>query len=101
MAVISKEELIKKVNESTLSDDEKISFMEDITDSWSEDVNEEYKARYEAEKKGMEAEIASLEAEAEELKARYKERFLSGEVNKDIVEDITENKDEIVDVKEI
>lgn len=101
MGVISKEELIKKVNESSLSEDEKISFMEDITDSWSEDVNEEYKARYEAEKKEMEAEIASLEAEAEELKARYKERFLSGEVNKDIVEDITENKDEIVDVKEI
>lgn len=101
MGVISKEELIKKVNESSLSEDEKISFMEDITDSWSEDVNEEYKARYEAEKKGMEAEIASLEAEAEGLKARYKERFLSGEVNKDIVEDITENKDEIVDVKEI
>lgn len=101
MAVISKEELIKKVNESSLTDDEKISFMEDITDSWSEDVNEEYKARYEAEKKGMEAEIASLEAEAEELKARYKERFLSGEVKKDIAEDITENKDEIIDVKEI
>lgn len=101
MAVISKEELIKKVNESSLTDDEKISFMEDITDSWSEDVNEEYKARYEAEKKGMEANIASLEAEAEELKARYKERFLSGEEKKDVVEDITENKDEIVDVKEI
>ena len=94
MAVISKEELIKKVNESSLTDDEKISFMEDITDSWSEDVNEEYKARYEAEKKGMEAEIASL-------KARYKERFLSGEEKKDVIEDITENKDETIDVKEI
>lgn len=101
MAVISKEELIKKVNESSLSDDEKISFMEDITDSWSDDVNEEYKARYEAEKKEMEANIASLEAETEELKARYKERFLSGEEKKDIVEDITKNKNEIVDVKEI
>ena len=101
MAVISKEELIKKVNESSLSDDEKISFMEDITDSWSEDVNEEYRARYEAEKKAMEANIASLEAEAEELKARYKERFLSGEEKKDVIEDVTENKDEIIDVKEI
>ena len=101
MAVISKEELIKKVNESSLTDDEKISFMEDITDSWSDDVNEEYKARYEAEKKAMEANIASLEAEAEELKARYKERFLSGEEKKDIIEDITENKEEIIDVKEI
>lgn len=101
MAVISKEELIKKVNESSLTDDEKISFMEDITDSWIEDVNEEYRARYEAEKKEMEANIASLEAEAEELKARYKERFLSGEEKKDVIEDITENKDEIIDVKEI
>ena len=101
MAVISKEELIKKVNESSLTDDEKISFMEDITDSWSDDVNEEYRARYEAEKKEMEANIASLEAEAEELKARYKERFLSGEEKKDVIEDVTENKDEIIDVKEI
>lgn len=101
MAVISKEELIKKVNESSLSDDEKISFMEDITDSWTEDVNEEYRVKYEAEKREMEANIASLEAEAEELKARYKERFLTGEVKNDIVEDVTENKDEIVDVKEI
>lgn len=101
MAVISKEDLIKKVNESSLSDDEKISFMEDITDSWNDDVNEEYRARYEAEKKEMEANIASLEAEAEELKARYKERFLSGEENKDVIEDITENEDEIIDVKEI
>ena len=102
MAVISKEELIKKVNESSLTDDEKISFMEDITDSWSDDVNEEYKARYEAEKKSMEAEIATLEAEGEELRAKYKERFLSGEEKKDvIIEDITENKDETIDVKEI
>lgn len=101
MAVISKEELIKKVNESSLTDDEKISFMEDITDSWNDDVNEEYKARYEAEKKAMEANIASLEAEAEELKARYKERFLLGEEKKDIIEDVTENNDEIIDVKEI
>lgn len=101
MSVISKDELIKKVNESSLTDDEKISFMEDITDSWVEDINEEYKARYEAEKKEMEASIANLEAEAEELKARYKERFLSGEVKKDMIEDVTENKEKIIDIKEI
>ena len=101
MAVISKEELIKKVNESSLSDDEKISFMEDITDSWSKDVNEEYKARYEAEKKEMEAEIARLEADAEELKARYKERFLSGEEKKDIIDDVKIDEDKTIDVKEI
>lgn len=101
MAVISKEELIKKINESSLSDDEKISFMEDITDSWSEDVNEEYRARYEAEKKEMEANIAALEAEAEELKARYKERFLSGEEKKDIIDVVKIDEDKTIDVKEI
>lgn len=101
MAVISKEELIKKVNESSLTDDEKISFMEDITDSWSEDVNEEYRARYEAKKKEMEANIAALEAEAEELKARYKERFLSGEEKKDIIDDVKIDEDKTIDVKEI
>lgn len=101
MAVISKEELIKKVNESSLTDDEKISFMEDITDSWIDDVNEEYRARYEAEKKEMEANIATLEAEAEELKTRYKERFLSGEEKKYIIEDVKIDDDKTIDVKEI
>lgn len=103
MSVISKEELIKRINESSLSDDEKISFMEDITDSWSEDVNEEYKARYEAEKKNMEASIANLEAETADLKAKYKERFLSGESKKEIIIDESGNIDDenIIDVKEI
>lgn len=101
MAVISKEELKKKITESGLSEDKQIEILEDIEDSWTSDINEEYKARYEAEKKQMEAEIASLEAEAEDLKARYKERFLSGEDKKDI--DVVENIDEekIIDVKEI
>lgn len=101
MAVISKEELKKKIAESGLSEDKQIEILEDIEDSWTEDINEEYRARYEAEKKQMEAEIASLEAEAEDLKARYKERFLSGEARKDV--DVVENIDEekIIDVKEI
>lgn len=101
MAVISKEELIRRINESTLTDDEKISFMEDITDSWSDDVNEEYRARYEAEKKAMEANIANLEAETAGLKAKYKERFLSGEEKKDIIEDVNIDIDKTIDVKEI
>lgn len=101
MAVISKEELIRRINESGLTDDEKISLMEDITDSWSEDVNEEYRARYEAEKKEMEVNIANLEAETADLKAKYKERFLSGEEKKDIIEDVKIDKDETIDIKEI
>lgn len=101
MAVISKEELKKKITESGLSEDKQIEILEDIEDSWTEDINEEYRARYEAEKKKMEANIAALEAETEDLKARYKERFLSGEVRKDV--DVIGNIDEekIIDVKEI
>lgn len=101
--VLSKEDFKKKIDTLDISDDKKIEILEDIEDSWTEDVNEEYKATYEAEKKEMEASIARLEAEAAELKAKYKERFFNtGTVeNKDDIpeEDIEEKK--IIDVKEI
>ena len=100
--VLSKEDFKKKIDTLEISDDKKIELLEDIEDSWTDDVNEEYKARYEAEKKEMEASIANLEAEAAELKAKYKERFFNTETveNKDdISEDIEEKK--IIDVKEI
>ena len=100
--VISKEDLKKKIDTLEISDDKKIEILEDIEDSWTDDVNEEYKARYEAEKKEMEANIASLEAETANLKAKYKERFFNNEVvenKEDITEDIEDKK--IIDVKEI
>lgn len=101
--VLSKEDFKKNIDALEISDDKKIELLEDIEDSWTDDVNEEYKARYEAEKKDMEARIASLEAEAAELKAKYKERFFNTETveNKDDIseEDIEEKK--IIDVKEI
>lgn len=101
--VLSKEDFKKKIDTLDISDDKKIEILEDIEDSWTDDVNEEYKARYEAEKKDMEASIASLEAETAELKAKYKERFFNTETveNKDDIpeEDIEEKK--IIDVKEI
>ena len=97
--VLSKEDFKKKIDTLEISDDKKIEILEDIEDSWTDDdVNEEYKA----ERKEMEASIASLEAEAAELKAKYKERFFNTETveNKDdISEDIEEKK--IIDVKEI
>ena len=104
MAVVSKEELKQKIVDSGLSEEKQIELLEDIEDSWTDDVNEEYKARYEAEKKEMEANIASLEAETANLKARYKERFLSGteakEEREETLSDEIEEK-EVIDVKEI
>lgn len=99
--VLSKENFKKKIDELEISDDKKIEILEDIEDSWTEDVNEEYKARYETEKKEMEASIASLEAETANLKAKYKERFFNSDSDnkEDITEDIEDKK--IIDVKEI
>ena len=58
-----------------ISDDKKIEILEDIEDSWTEDVNEEYKARYEAEKKEMEASIASLKLKQQTLKLSIRKDF--------------------------
>lgn len=101
--VLSKEDFKKKIDTLEISDDKKIEILEDIEDSWTDDVNEEYRARYEAEKKEMEASIASLEAETANLKAKYKERFFNSDSvdnkEEDITEDIEDKK--IIDVKEI
>lgn len=99
--ILSKEDFKKKITELDIDDDKQIELLEDIEDSWTCDVNEEYKARYEAEKKQMEAEISNLEAETASLKAKYKERFFSGTETKveDDDEDLIEKK--IIDVKEI
>lgn len=100
--VLSKENFKKKIDELEISDDKKIEILEDIEDSWTEDVNEEYKTRYEAEKKEMEASIANLEAETANLKAKYKERFFNSDSvdnKEDITEDIEDKK--IIDIKEI
>lgn len=105
MAVVSKEEFKQKIVDSGLSDEKQIELLEDIEDSWTDDVNEEYKARYEAEKKEMEASIAILEAETTDLKVKYKERFLSGvevkEERKEVILPEEKEEKEVIDVKEI
>jgi hypothetical protein len=99
--VLSKEEFKKKITELNIDDDKQIELLEDIEDSWTSDVNEEYKARYEAEKKQMEAEISTLEAEAASLKAKYKERFFSGTGTREDLEGNKLIEEKIIDVKEI
>lgn len=99
--VLSKEDFKKKIDTLDISDDKKIEILEDIEDSWTDDVNEEYKARYEAEKKEMEANIASLEAETANLKAKYKERFFNSTPQETVNEDVIEEDKKIIDVKEI
>lgn len=96
MAKLSKEELIKKVDESSMSDDEKISFMEDISDSFDFDNTELEQAK---------TDLESALTEIESLKTKYKERFLSSAEEKieDAIDEIDPEmkEEEVIDVKDI
>lgn len=98
MAKLTKEELIAKIDATSLTDEEKISFMEDITDSFEPaDTTELENAK---------AELEAKTKEYDELLAKYKERFLS---NEDVKVEVDEEEKiepemeekEYVDVKDI
>lgn len=94
MARLSKDELLKKITEKVTDEDLVIELMEDISDSL--DVS------YEDEKKVLEDKINELELKLEDLKTKYKERFLKGEVIEEVKDEIEEPKEEeVIDVKEI
>ena len=85
---------MKKITEKVTDEDLVIELMEDISDSL--DVS------YEEEKKVLEEKINELELKLEDLKTKYKERFLKGEVIEDVKEEIEEPKEEeVIDIKEI
>lgn len=98
---MSKEELKKKIDEFDVSDDVKISMLEDIEDSFeeSEPVNlDDYVTKEDYEK---------LKSELEESKRKYKERFFD---TKEEIEDILEepkeeieedSEEKVIDVKDI
>lgn len=87
---LSKEELLKKVNEVEIPDEIKISLMEDIADSLEAAEPEEN------------TELEEIKAKYEELKEKYKARFLEGEEKEPEKEEVEELKEEeVIDVKEI
>lgn len=91
---LSKEELIKKINDSEISDELKIELMEDVTDSFDVET---------VENSVDNSELEDLKAKYEELKEKYKARFLSGDEEKEEKEDETEElkEEEVIDVQEI
>lgn len=102
MAKLSKEELLQKVEASELSEDAKISFMEDISDSIDvADTTELDSVKAELETAKFDLEKAY--AELEELKAKYKERFLNVKevVEEIITEEPVMEEEQIIDVKDI
>lgn len=91
MAKLSKDELKEKINACEISEELKVSLLEDIEDSV--DVVEE-----------KQPEVNEYEIKYNDLLEKYKTRFLE----KNVIEDTTEEKipeeqqiQEVVDVKEI
>ena len=94
MAKLSKDELLQKITDRITDEDLVIELMEDISDSLDVSAEEE--------KKVLEDKINELELKLENLKTKYKERFLKGEVIDEVKEEIEEPKEEeVIDIKEI
>lgn len=89
MAKLSKEDLIKKVNEMFGEDatDEQISLLEDISDSMGESNNDELENTKKA--------LTQAQTDLKEFKQKYRERFLGGVDNnpspQDVKNDIKED----------
>ena len=96
MAKFSAEDLSSRINELELDDEVKISLMEDVTDSISNEESEELVT--------LKAEMEELKLAYEDLKEKYKARFLKAVSDeesevKEEEEDLEEK--EVVDVKDI
>lgn len=89
---LSKDDLIKKINDKVMDEDVKIELMEDITDSFEEGSTSEDTQR-----------IEELEEKYKTLQEKYKERFLQGtEIKKEEKnEDDGLEEKEVIDIKEI
>ena len=89
MAKLSKEDLIKKVNEMFGEDatDEQISLLEDISDSMETSNNDELESTKKA--------LTKAQTDLKEFKQKYRERFLGGVDNNPSPKDIhDEHKEE-------
>lgn len=108
MAKLSKNELMKKYANSISDENLAIEFMEDISDSIEESSAELDSVKSELEQALKDIEDRQMELES--FKQKYKERFLSSDIEEEIAKDAVneeevfeEKKDEeeVIDVQEI
>lgn len=88
MAKLSKEDLIKKVNEMFGEDatDEQISLLEDISDSMEDSNNDELETTKQA--------LTKAQTDLKEFKQKYRERFLGGVDNNPAPKDVQDEQNE-------
>lgn len=108
MAKLSKNELMKKYVGSIGDENLAIEFMEDISDSIEESSAELDSVKAELEQALKDIEDRQMELES--FKQKYKERFLSSDIEEAIAEDAVneeevfeekKEEDEVIDVQEI
>lgn len=94
MAKLTKEELIKKVSEKVTDAEVQVELMEDITDSFGEEIDN--------------SELEELKVKYDELMNKYRDRFLEvKEVKEEIEQAQEENseeelkEEEVIDIQEI
>ncbi len=95
MSKFTAEEINGRINDLEIDEDVKISLMEDITDSF--EVNNEDEIN------GLKSELDSTKEKYEDLKEKYKERFLNPVEFKEEKVDDKKDLDEkiVIDIKEI
>lgn len=95
MSKFTAEEINGRINDLEIDEDVKISLMEDITDSF--EVNNE------DELNGLKSELDSTKEKYEDLKEKYKERFLNPVEFKEEKVDDKKDLDEkiVIDIREI
>lgn len=96
MAKMTKDELMKQINESALDTDAQISLMENVSDSIADESEE--LANKDARIAELEAQVSSLQTELEEFKNKYKERFLNS--IDEVKDEVEKAMDSIEEVKE-
>ena len=92
---LTKDEIFEKYSSKFENDDEKIAFLEDISDSIEVTDDSE-----------KDAEIERLKTDNEMLKKKYIDRFLNGEEAEEKAEEFKEEieepeEKEVIDIKEI
>lgn len=94
MAKLSAEELSSRVNDLEIDDELKISLMEDITDSISNEESTELST--------IKEEMDKVKAEYDSLKEKYKARFLNAvESEEEPKKEEELEEKEVIDIKEI
>ena len=95
---LSKKELMQRVSDLIEDDEIKISVLEDMEDSITDEGNIDQVID-----NSMQKEYEELKWKYEDLKTRYKDRFLKGseETEKEDIDESEETEKEVVDIKEI